>query len=126
MGHDINVHDQWAVESQGEIQDRTKEHLGTTDKAIIANRRQLSHAIDAVEKGEAPPFVWSAADAENITGPITVDGICAADSWEQYWRESDAKRRAQCEWRANNRQFPSPDSVPPNHPLPAGEGIARG
>jgi phthalate 4,5-dioxygenase len=126
MGHDINVHDQWAVESQGEIQDRTKEHLGTTDKAIIANRRQLSNAIDAVEKGEVPPFVWGAADAENITGPITVDGICAADSWEQYWRESDAKRRAQCEWRANNRQFPSPDSVPPNHPLPAGEGIARG
>jgi phthalate 4,5-dioxygenase len=52
MGHDINVHDQWAVESQGEVQDRTKEHLGTTDKAIIANRRQLSHAIDTVEKGE--------------------------------------------------------------------------
>ena len=28
MGEDINVHDQWAVESLGRIQDRTKEHLG--------------------------------------------------------------------------------------------------
>jgi phthalate 4,5-dioxygenase len=100
MGHDINVHDQWAVESQGEIQDRTKEHLGTTDKAIIANRRQLSNAIDAVEKGEAPPFVWNETDAATITGPITVDGICAADAWERYWCESDAKRRTQCEWVA--------------------------
>jgi phenylpropionate dioxygenase-like ring-hydroxylating dioxygenase large terminal subunit len=28
MGQDINVHDQWAVESMGAIADRTKEHLG--------------------------------------------------------------------------------------------------
>ena len=35
MGEDINVHDQWAVESQGRIQDRTREHLGSSDKAII-------------------------------------------------------------------------------------------
>ena len=27
MGFDINVHEQWAVESQGPIQDRTREHL---------------------------------------------------------------------------------------------------
>jgi len=26
MGADINVHDQWAVESMGKIQDRTREH----------------------------------------------------------------------------------------------------
>jgi len=41
MGEDINVHDQWAVESQGRIQDRTREHLGTTDKAIVARRKLL-------------------------------------------------------------------------------------
>jgi phenylpropionate dioxygenase-like ring-hydroxylating dioxygenase large terminal subunit len=41
MGTDINVHDQWAVESMGAIQDRTTEHLGASDKAIIANRRLL-------------------------------------------------------------------------------------
>jgi phthalate 4,5-dioxygenase oxygenase subunit len=35
MGDDINVHDQWAVESQGAIQDRTREHLGSTDKASL-------------------------------------------------------------------------------------------
>ncbi len=28
MGADINVHDQWACESMGEIADRTQEHLG--------------------------------------------------------------------------------------------------
>jgi phthalate 4,5-dioxygenase len=122
MGQDINVHDQWAVESQGEIQDRTKEHLGTTDKAIIAYRRRLSNAIDEVEAGGAAPMQWSESEAGNIVGPITVDGICAADSWEQYWREFDAKRRAQCEWIERLEVSPSPDSAVPNHPLPAGEG----
>jgi hypothetical protein len=39
MGLDINVHDQWAVESMGAIQDRTDEHLGKTDVAIIRYRR---------------------------------------------------------------------------------------
>ena len=34
MGADINVHDQWACESMGAIQDRTREHLGQSDKAI--------------------------------------------------------------------------------------------
>ena len=32
MGADINVHDQWACESMGAIQDRTNEHLGQSDK----------------------------------------------------------------------------------------------
>ena len=42
MGEDdINLHDQWAVESMGAIQDRTREHLGSTDKVIMANRRTL-------------------------------------------------------------------------------------
>ena len=43
MGEDdINVHDQWACESMGAIQNRTREHLGTSDKVIIANRKTVS------------------------------------------------------------------------------------
>ena len=56
MGFDINVHDQWAIESQGRIQDRTREHLGTSDKAIIAYRRMLLSAIGQVANGEKPPM----------------------------------------------------------------------
>ena len=44
---DINVHDQWAVESMGSIQDRTREHLGSSDKVIMANRRLLIKAIES-------------------------------------------------------------------------------
>ena len=48
MGTDINVHDQWAVESMGAIQDRTNEHLGTSDKAIVQYRRLLRQEIEKV------------------------------------------------------------------------------
>src|SRR4029079_12223463 len=51
MGQDINVHDQWAVESQGAIQDRTREHLSTSDKVIMANRRALLKAIEPAQAG---------------------------------------------------------------------------
>ena len=57
MGEDdINRHDQWAVESMGAIQERSREHLGTTDKVIMANRRVLLKAIETVRTGGRPPM----------------------------------------------------------------------
>ena len=100
MGADINVHDQWAVESQGRIQDRTREHLGTTDKAIIANRRLLAQAIELAERGERPPMVLDGAAARRLTGPATVDGIAPRQELDRYWREFDTQRRRQCRWAA--------------------------
>ena len=91
---DINVHDQWAVESMGEIADRTREHLGTTDKVIMANRRMLEKAIYSVEHGGIPPGVADAYQAESMTGPDTVDGIAPAGDWQAWWQNAaDAKRR---------------------------------
>jgi nitrite reductase/ring-hydroxylating ferredoxin subunit len=42
------------VESMGPIYDRTREHLGTTDVAIIAMRRRLLNAIRELEQGVDP------------------------------------------------------------------------
>src|SRR5690606_13465696 len=55
MGLDINVHDQWAVESMGPVQDRTVERLGVSDRAVTANRRMLLRAIDAFAAGGETP-----------------------------------------------------------------------
>ena len=50
------------------IQDRTREHLGTTDKVIMANRRQLLSAIDAVQAGGTAPFCADPALAAEQVG----------------------------------------------------------
>jgi len=102
MGADINVHDQWACESMGEIADRTQEHLGQSDKAITAYRRLLRRAIDAVDKGDAPPMVFDANLAAKVTGPAAIDGIGPTDDWQGYWQKTDASKRSAASW-ANMR-----------------------
>ncbi|MBI4275653.1 MAG: aromatic ring-hydroxylating dioxygenase subunit alpha [Rhizobiales bacterium] len=97
MGTDINVHDQWAVESMGPIQDRTREHLGQSDKAITAYRRILRHAIEEAAYG-TPLMVLDAAHAAQITGPAAIDGIGPAATWQDYWRTTDVKRRQGAAW----------------------------
>jgi len=100
MGMDINVHDQWAVESQGPIQDRTREHLGTTDKGIIAFRRLLNQAIDANQAGGGKPLPMQldAQAAAALSGPPSIDGIGAAGNPEAYWRAADVRRRQASDW----------------------------
>jgi phthalate 4,5-dioxygenase len=100
MGFDINIHDQWACESQGRIQDRTREHLGSTDKGIVLYRRILLDAIRKHQAGEKPPMVLDAASAREITGPPAVDGIGPAERLEEYWKEFDANRRRKSAWAA--------------------------
>jgi phthalate 4,5-dioxygenase oxygenase subunit len=100
MGADINVHDQWACESMGEIADRTQEHLGRSDKGIAAYRRLLRTAIDAVEKGEQPPIVFDASLAAKMTGPAAIDGIGPTDDWQGYWQKTDASKRSAASWAA--------------------------
>jgi hypothetical protein len=98
MGADINVHDQWACESMGVIQDRTEEHLGTSDKAIVAYRRLLRQAIEQTGKGERPIMVLDPAQAASITGPAAVDGIGPADDWQGYYQKIDLSKRQAASW----------------------------
>mgnify|MGYP003312757034 FL=1 len=96
MGWDINIHDQWAVESPGSIQDRTKEHLGTTDKAIIANRKMLQRAIEAVEQGQPAPC--RPEDDGHVEGLVAIDTVVARDRWREEWQEHDQERRRASSW----------------------------
>ncbi len=101
MGLDINVHDQWAVESMGRIQDRREEHLGKSDAAIIRYRRMLRSAIEAAGKDDAAsmPMAVDAAGAAAITGPVAVDAIAAAgQDWMETYVAADQARRAACSW----------------------------
>ncbi|MGC5376842.1 hypothetical protein ACPXAO_25395, partial [Salmonella enterica] len=67
------------------IQDRTKEHLGSSDKAIVQYRRLLRAEIEKVAGGETPILVLDEARARSIQGPATMDGIGPTRGWETYW-----------------------------------------
>ena len=102
MGLDINVHDQWAVESMGRIQDRTQEHLGKTDVAISTYRRLLRRAMAQMDEGsiEGIPMLEDAERTARIAGPVAIDAIAAPEQDTDVWRDSDANRRAGCSWDA--------------------------
>jgi hypothetical protein len=51
----FGVQDQAIQESQGPIVDRTQEHLGTSDSAIIRVRRRLLNAARALREHGTPP-----------------------------------------------------------------------
>jgi phthalate 4,5-dioxygenase oxygenase subunit len=53
----INVQDRAIQESMGRIVDRSKEHLGQADKAIIQLRRLLRQAVTTAEAGGTPPGI---------------------------------------------------------------------
>lgn len=96
MGEDINVHDQWAVESQGPIHDRTRENLGRTDIGIVQYRRLLLQSLDALERGDALPLY---AEPGPDDDPLTVDIVLNQDTWDDNWRRRALARRAEAPWQ---------------------------
>jgi hypothetical protein len=100
MGLDINVHDQWAVEGMGCIQDRTQEHLGRSDAAIIRYRRMLRAAITAIEDGTGDLPMLNGTPPSEIFGPLSNDAITKSDDWRDASRQADMARRAECPWDA--------------------------
>jgi phenylpropionate dioxygenase-like ring-hydroxylating dioxygenase large terminal subunit len=57
IGIDFVIHDLWATESQGPIQDRAHEHLGGMDRAIVVARQVLRKAILDLQEGQEPANV---------------------------------------------------------------------
>lgn len=101
MGLDINVHDQWAVEGMGSIQDRTQEHLGRSDVAIIRYRRMLRAAIAAVEDGTDKLPMRGGSTPSDIVGPLSNDAVTDSADWLNASQQADMARRAECPWDAS-------------------------
>jgi phenylpropionate dioxygenase-like ring-hydroxylating dioxygenase large terminal subunit len=74
LGRYIPAHDAFAIETQGKIQDRSQEHLGSTDIVIIEVRKALLDAIKQMQAGgEAPGLLRDTAQNQ------FPDFICTAD-----------------------------------------------
>jgi phthalate 4,5-dioxygenase len=80
----VNTQDYALQEGMGPIVDRTREHLGTSDRAIIATRQLLLEAIERVEAGAKPRGLEPAASR----GVRPYDDYLARD---RDWREAFAQ-----------------------------------
>ena len=66
------------------------------------SRRLLTSAIAHVEKGERPPMTPDAATAAGMTGPSTVDGVTASNTWQDYWQAAYDRARGAAPWAGKN------------------------
>ncbi|MBM2809825.1 MAG: phthalate 4,5-dioxygenase [Chloroflexi bacterium] len=57
LGRDFTIHDKWVTEGEGAIQDRTTEHLGPLDRAVVMGRQILIKAIRDLQQGREPANV---------------------------------------------------------------------
>ena len=75
----INVQDRAIQESMGAIVDRSLEHLGPADKAIIQARRLLLQAVRTVQEGATPRGI-----APSYYPLVAREGVLRHD---EDWRE---------------------------------------
>ena len=86
----IPVQDQAITESMGPIVDRTKEHLGTSDRMIMLTRRKLMRAAIALrDQGTVPAEVRGRRSAFTMCAPASLSCRKERD-WLEYYNERRA------------------------------------
>jgi len=78
MGGIFPVHDGYATESQGPIQDRTQEHLSSTDIAIVAARKLLQNAIKDVQEGREAPHVIRVPEMNHFSNIVIISEVVSS------------------------------------------------
>ena len=93
--HGFQAHDVFATTSQGTIQDRTEEHLVSSDKAILAARKLIEKAIRDVQEGREPPHVVRDPSLNRFPHlQVISDLLPATTDLKQHTRSLEAEARA--------------------------------
>jgi phthalate 4,5-dioxygenase len=84
---DFVAQDLAVTESMGPIYNRSKEHLGTTDLAIIRMRDMLIRAARGLAEGEEPPGLAGQGDFRTIRSAEKI--IAAGEDWRALGTDED-------------------------------------
>ncbi len=76
----VGVQDAAIQESMGTIQDRTREHLVSSDNGIVKTRRLLMDAASAVARGDAPPGLAPAAQGARAVAMVVPRELSLPDA----------------------------------------------
>ena len=99
MGMDINVHDQWAVESPGAVTDRSRENLAGTDVAISRYRAMLLRSMDKAASTETnAELPLHRAEGTPAIGPEWHDSIMDAGCPREEWLDGYRACRDKAGW----------------------------
>lgn len=93
LGSYFQTHDACATEGAGPIQDRTKEHLSSSDKVIVAVRKLLLRAIRDVRAGQDPPHVIRSPELNQFPNMVVIGEIMPSGAdWREYTKKMTGER----------------------------------
>lgn len=87
LGTYFYAHDGCVTEGAGPIQDRTQEHLGFGDRAIVAQRLMLLKAIADVHAGRDPVGVVRTLEENHFEILVRGEEIPKTWDWRTYWKQ---------------------------------------
>jgi hypothetical protein len=92
LGPFFPSHDLFATESQGRIEDRTREHLVSSDKAITVARKLLLKAMDDVQSGKDPLHVIRDPKRNRFPHMVVISELVDSSiDWKDYARRAEAR-----------------------------------
>lgn len=91
IGNVFPDQDQCIVEGMGPVQDRTREHLGSIDKAIVAARKVLLKAIGDVQEGREPANVVRDPKLNRFRLVATAESVPGTKDWKEHARDLEQK-----------------------------------
>lgn len=84
--------DTCATETAGPVQDRTREHLVSSDKAILAARKLMLKAINDIEEGREPSHVVRDARANRFSNLVVLSEVIPLSmDWKDHARQREAE-----------------------------------
>jgi phenylpropionate dioxygenase-like ring-hydroxylating dioxygenase large terminal subunit len=95
LGSFFAAHDLYATETQGPIQDRTRENLVSSDKAIVGARKLLIKGIQDVQEGRDPLHVVRDPQSNCFQHMAVLSEVLSSSiDWKEHTRKAEAELRA--------------------------------
>lgn len=94
LGTFFPAHDFYATESQGPIQDRTKEITGHSDKAIVGARKLILNAIKDIQEGREAQHVIRDPKKNRFPHMVVISqSVPSSTDWKNYTRKVETEAR---------------------------------
>jgi phthalate 4,5-dioxygenase len=91
IGYNFQIQDVYATEGMGVIQDRSKEHLTTMDRSVVAARKIMFKAIRDLQEGREPANVVRDPSRNFFLLDASDDPVPAQQTWKEYMAEKTRK-----------------------------------
>ena len=92
LGPFFPSHDLFATESQGSIEDRTREHLVSSDKAVAGARKLLLKAMEDVRAGKDPLHVVRDPKLNRYPHMVVISEVVPSSiDWKDYAHKVEAR-----------------------------------